>query len=78
MSLRVVVRRPGWSAWALGRERHEHLTVQTPVAHILDRWPAGAHPRIVQNIGSGVEEIPLAFMWPHRARAHFRWPKAQI
>ena len=46
VSLRVVVRRPGWSAWALGSERHEHLTVQTPVAHILDRWPAGAHPRI--------------------------------
>ncbi len=35
---------------------------------------AGAHPRIVQNIGSGAEEIPLAMMWPHRARARFRWP----
>jgi hypothetical protein len=46
VSLRVVVRRPGWSAWALGAERNETLTVQTPVAHILDRWPTGAHPRI--------------------------------
>ncbi len=46
ISVRVVVRRPGWSAWALGKERNERLTVQTPVAHILDRWPIGAHPRI--------------------------------
>jgi peptidoglycan hydrolase-like protein with peptidoglycan-binding domain len=39
VSVRVVVRRPGWSAWALGKERHERLTVQTPVAHVVDRWP---------------------------------------
>src|SRR5215467_3386349 len=32
VSVRVVVRRPGWSAWALGKERHERLTVQAPVA----------------------------------------------
>jgi hypothetical protein len=46
ISLRVVVRRPGWSAWALGAERHERLTVQAPVAHILDRWPTGSPPLI--------------------------------
>jgi hypothetical protein len=46
ISVRVVVRRPGWSAWALGAERHERLTVQTPVAHILDRWPTGSPPLI--------------------------------
>ncbi|HST15722.1 MAG TPA: L,D-transpeptidase family protein [Gaiellaceae bacterium] len=40
VSLRVVVRRPGWSAWALGKERHERLTVQTPVAQVVDRWPS--------------------------------------
>jgi peptidoglycan hydrolase-like protein with peptidoglycan-binding domain len=40
VSVRVVVRRPGWSAWALGKERHEQLTVQTPVAHVVDRWPS--------------------------------------
>jgi peptidoglycan hydrolase-like protein with peptidoglycan-binding domain len=39
VSVRVVVRRPGWSAWALGKERHDRLTVQTPVAHVHDRWP---------------------------------------
>ena len=44
VSVRVVVRRPGWSAWALGAERHERLTVQAPVAHVVDRWPT--EPRI--------------------------------
>ena len=39
VSLRVVVRRPSWSAWALGSERHERLTVTTPVAHVENRWP---------------------------------------
>lgn len=34
----------------------------------------GALPRIVHNIGGGAKEEPLAFMWPHRARAAFRWP----
>ena len=45
ISLRVVVRRPGWSAWALGAERHERLSVETPVAQVVDRWPS-AQPRI--------------------------------
>ena len=39
ISLSVVVRRPGWSAWALGSKRHERLTVTAPVAQVLDRWP---------------------------------------
>ena len=39
ISLSVVVRRPGWSAWALGSKRHERLNVTTPVAHVVDRWP---------------------------------------
>jgi hypothetical protein len=46
VSITVVVRRPGWSAWALGRERTERLTVTSPVAHVVDRWPAGTHPRV--------------------------------
>jgi hypothetical protein len=45
VSVHVVVRRPGWSAWALGKERHERLTVQTPVAHVVDRWPTGRRIR---------------------------------
>jgi hypothetical protein len=46
VSITVVVRRPGWSAWALGRERTERLTVTAPVAHVVDRWPAGPRPRV--------------------------------
>jgi peptidoglycan hydrolase-like protein with peptidoglycan-binding domain len=37
----VVVRRPGWIAWALGKERRERLTVTAPVAHAKDRWLTG-------------------------------------
>jgi peptidoglycan hydrolase-like protein with peptidoglycan-binding domain len=46
VSITVVVRRPGWSAWALGRERREQLTVTAPVARVVDRWPAGEQPRV--------------------------------
>jgi hypothetical protein len=38
VSISVVVRRPGWSAWALGKERHETLTVRAPVAYVTQRW----------------------------------------
>jgi hypothetical protein len=34
----VVVKRPGWIGWALGKERHERLTVHAPVAHVVNRW----------------------------------------
>jgi hypothetical protein len=46
ISISVVVRRPDWSAWALGRERDERLTVTAPVAKVVDRWPAGPHPHV--------------------------------
>jgi len=45
----VVIRRPGWLSWALGRERHETLTVRAPVVHVVNRWPtvaAGAPVRV--------------------------------
>jgi hypothetical protein len=63
VSLRVVVRRPGWSAWALGKERRERLTVQTPVAHIVNRWP---NERFVQfdvpvsAVKIGARRVPAA------------------
>lgn len=44
-------------------------------AHIGMVVQGGASPRIVHNVGWGAQEIPLAFMWPHRARARFRWPR---
>ncbi len=52
VSVRVVVRRPGWSAWALGNERHEQLTVQTPVAHVVDRWPSARVVRFDSAVSS--------------------------
>jgi peptidoglycan hydrolase-like protein with peptidoglycan-binding domain len=45
VSVNVVVRRPGWLSWALGRQRSEHLTLRAPVAQLSERWmtvPAGA------------------------------------
>jgi hypothetical protein len=38
VSVDVVVRRPGWLAWAFGRERRERLTLRAPVAHLTERW----------------------------------------
>jgi lipoprotein-anchoring transpeptidase ErfK/SrfK len=38
VTVNVVVRRPGWIAWALGKERHERLTVTAPISHVTDRW----------------------------------------
>jgi uncharacterized protein YijF (DUF1287 family) len=35
---------------------------------------AGRQPRVVHNIGRGVEESPLAAFAPHRATGHYRWP----
>jgi hypothetical protein len=49
VSVTVIVRRPGWSSWALGRERRETLTVRAPVAHVRQQWltvPAGGHARV--------------------------------
>ncbi|HEX2702858.1 MAG TPA: L,D-transpeptidase family protein [Solirubrobacteraceae bacterium] len=34
----VVVRRPGWLSWALGRVRHEQLTIRAPVARVAEPW----------------------------------------
>jgi hypothetical protein len=44
VSVDVVVRRPGWLSWALGKHRSEHLTLRAPVAQLSERWmtvPAG-------------------------------------
>jgi hypothetical protein len=38
ISVTVVVKRPGWSAWALGSTRRETLTVVAPTVHIAERW----------------------------------------
>jgi hypothetical protein len=38
VSVEVVVRRPSWLGWALGKERHERLSLLTPIAAVSDRW----------------------------------------
>jgi L,D-transpeptidase-like protein/putative peptidoglycan binding protein len=38
VSISLLVRRPGWSSWALGKTRHVSLSVRAPVAHVRQRW----------------------------------------
>jgi L,D-transpeptidase catalytic domain len=61
ISLSVVVRRPRWAGWALGAERHETLTVQAPVAHVLDRWPTVARgARLQLRYDTAVDRVSVA------------------
>jgi L,D-transpeptidase catalytic domain len=48
VSVEVVIRRPGWLAWALGKHL-ERLTLRAPVAHVSERWltiPVGSPVRV--------------------------------
>jgi lipoprotein-anchoring transpeptidase ErfK/SrfK len=38
VSVEVVIRRPGWLAWALGSKHLERLTLRAPVAQMSARW----------------------------------------
>ncbi|MGH3002670.1 MAG: hypothetical protein ACRDM1_08440, partial [Gaiellaceae bacterium] len=38
VSVEVVIRRPGWLGWALGKERHERLTLSAPEVSVAARW----------------------------------------
>jgi hypothetical protein len=42
VTVQVRVRRPGWTAWALGREQTITLALRTPAASVADRWPTVA------------------------------------
>jgi L,D-transpeptidase-like protein len=49
VSVNVVVKRPGWLSWALGKRRTETLTLTAPVAHVDDRWltvPTGSPVKV--------------------------------
>ena len=57
VTVEVVVRRPGWLGWALGKEHRERLTVPTPVAAVSQRWltvasGAALHVRFDQPVSS--------------------------
>jgi L,D-transpeptidase-like protein len=61
ISLAVVVRRPGWASWALGGRRRETLTVRTPVAHVLNRWPTVARDtRLQLRYDTSVDRVSVA------------------
>jgi peptidoglycan hydrolase-like protein with peptidoglycan-binding domain len=49
VSVDVVVKRPSWLAWALGKQRRETLILRAPVAHVSERWltvPAGSAVKV--------------------------------
>ena len=43
VSVRVVVRRPGWLGWALGHTRSERLSLRAPESRLERRWFTVAH-----------------------------------
>ena len=61
VSIVVIVRRPSWLSWALGRDRRTLIKIRTPVANVSARWltrPAGSAVRVafdrpVVSIGYG-------------------------
>ena len=71
VTVEVVVRRPGWLGWALGKTRTERLTVQAPIARLAQRWPSLAPnaplrlhyvdpvDRVVYRIGSRRKLVPV-------------------
>jgi hypothetical protein len=46
------------------------------IGMVVSVGSAGA--AVVHNIGRGAEESPLSAFSPHRAAAHYRWPKAEV
>lgn len=50
--------------WRLAYRAAPHVGIVVCVGNV---------PRIVQNIGGGTHEDPLAGMWPHAAIGHYRW-----
>jgi lipoprotein-anchoring transpeptidase ErfK/SrfK len=58
VKVEVVVRRPGWLGWAVGRTRHEQLTVRTPVAHVTNRWLTVRHGAPLRvRFAAGVDRV---------------------
>jgi hypothetical protein len=61
ISIAVVVRRPGWASWALGKTRRETLTVHTPAAKIASRWVTVALNGLAQvRFDAPVDRVSVA------------------
>lgn len=68
VTVTVTVRRPGWLGWALGTERREHLTVQTPVAKVASAWlrvARGAPVRVTFD-----QPVSVVQLGSRKAQAH--------
>jgi peptidoglycan hydrolase-like protein with peptidoglycan-binding domain len=59
ISVSVVVRRPGWAGWALGRERRETLSVRAPVARVASRWPTVDRGRVRLRFDAPVDRVSV-------------------
>jgi peptidoglycan hydrolase-like protein with peptidoglycan-binding domain len=54
----TVVRRPGWLAWALGRDKTDRLSVRAPVARLTQRWPTiSPHASLELRFADPVDRI---------------------
>jgi peptidoglycan hydrolase-like protein with peptidoglycan-binding domain len=60
ISIAVVVRRPGWASWALGQERRETLTVETPVAGVANRWVTAAGGTALVHFDTPVDRVSVS------------------
>ncbi|MDQ1564858.1 MAG: hypothetical protein QOI14_1809, partial [Actinomycetota bacterium] len=54
----VVVRRPGWLGWALGRSRSQRLTLHAPTSRPTQQWPTiAAHAALRLHFDAGVDRV---------------------
>jgi peptidoglycan hydrolase-like protein with peptidoglycan-binding domain/lipoprotein-anchoring transpeptidase ErfK/SrfK len=60
ISVAVVVRRPGWASWALGKERRETLTVETPVAGRASPWVTAKGGKATVRYDTPVDRVSVA------------------
>jgi hypothetical protein len=60
ITLAVTIKRPGWSSWALGDEKHETLTVEAPVAHVTNRWVTAQGGKAQVQFDTDVDRVSVA------------------
>src|SRR4051794_10070005 len=70
----VVVKRPGWIGWALGKERRERLTIQAPVAHVTDRWLTASGSSVQVGFDKPVAAVEYAGQRHPASGAHVAVP----
>jgi hypothetical protein len=59
ISVEVVVKRPGWSGWALGSKRHETLTVVAPVVSMSGRWVTARNGRVTVRFDGAIDHASV-------------------